>query len=264
MVDATSATLSSNPGASTPLSAKHGRGSSSVDAAPPESRGSTTPATRETPSLTPFALAFLALPHELLTHILLYLAPDDLGILSRVVGPLEGVERDSYLWAVWVHRTAPSRVGHALFSPLRPDPLELVRRGTLRGVAIVNGVRAGGYWASPSAVRLSMIHDKLSRRSLHRHLSLALYLRPSRSALVRAGILHALPRGTSATISARAHALERARARDAARQALRAMGQRTFVEALKLGIWKDTQRVLLALCPSIRERQRFFEGLARA
>lgn len=54
-------------------------------------------------SLTPFATSFLALPPELLTHILLYLAPDDLGVLSRVVGPLEGIERDRYLWAVWVH-----------------------------------------------------------------------------------------------------------------------------------------------------------------
>lgn len=53
--------------------------------------------------LTPFATSFLALPPELLTHILMYLAPDDLGVLSRVVAPLAGVERDRYLWAVWVH-----------------------------------------------------------------------------------------------------------------------------------------------------------------
>ncbi|BEI80082.1 hypothetical protein CcaverHIS002_0106110 [Cutaneotrichosporon cavernicola] len=215
------------------------------------------------PHLSPFALSFLALPPELLTHILLYLAPDDLGILSRVVGPLEGVERDSYLWAVWVHSTAPSRVGHALFSPIRPDALELVRRGTLRGMAIINGVRAGTYWGSPAAVRLSAIHDTLTRRSLRRHLSHALCMRPSRPALVRAGILPGVPRGASSNISARAYNLERARARDAARQALRAGGLKSFVEKVGLGIWKDSQRVLLALCPSIRERQRFFEGLAR-
>lgn len=116
-------------------------------------------------SLTRFATSFLALPPELAVHILLYLSPDDLGILSRVVEPLNGVERDEYLWDVWVHQvgvflsngflsnviqTAPSRVEHALFSPLslRPDPLELVRRGTLRGVAVVSGVRGQGYWAS--------------------------------------------------------------------------------------------------------------------
>lgn len=108
------------------------------------------------------------------------------------------------------------------------------------------------------------MHDTLSRRSLRRHLSLALYLRPSRPALVRAGILPAVPRGASSSISAGAHALERARARDAARQALRTVGQRSFVDAIRLGMWKDSQRVLLALCPSIRERQRFFEGLATA
>jgi hypothetical protein len=113
-------------------------------------------------------------------------------------------------------------------------------------------------------VRLSTIHDNLSRRSLRRHLSLALCLRPSRPALVRAGILPAVPRGAAPSISARAHALERARARDAARQALRSVGKKSFVETLGRGIWKDSQRVLLALCPSIRERQRFFEGLAGA
>jgi hypothetical protein len=51
-------------------------------------------------------------------------------------------------------QTAPSRVNHALFSPLqqRPDPLELVRRGTLRGVGIVSAVRSGAYWSSPAVI----------------------------------------------------------------------------------------------------------------
>ncbi|GMK54675.1 hypothetical protein CspeluHIS016_0112610 [Cutaneotrichosporon spelunceum] len=237
----------------------------STNEAPLVARDSTmAPAEMAISHLSPFALSFLALPPELLTHILLYLAPDDLGILSRVVGPLQGVERDSYLWAVWVNSTAPSRVRHALFSPFRPDALELVRRGTLRGMAIINGVRAGTYWSSSAAVRVSEIHDTLTRNSLRRHLSLALCMRPSRPALVRAGILPAVPRGVSPSISAGAHALERARTRDAARQALRAGGLKTFVETMRRGIWKDSQRVLLSICPSIRERQRFFEGLARA
>lgn len=59
--------------------------------------------------LTPFAASFLALPPEILTHILLYLAPDDLGILSRLIPPLAGVERDRYLWAVWVHSVSCAR-----------------------------------------------------------------------------------------------------------------------------------------------------------
>ncbi len=77
-----------------------------MNAAPPAGDTTMVPPPTFTPRLTPFALALLALPPELLTHILLYLAPDDLGILSRIVGPLEGVERDSYLWAVWVHHVS--------------------------------------------------------------------------------------------------------------------------------------------------------------
>lgn len=42
------------------------------------------------------------------------------------------------------------------------------------------------------------------------------------------------------------------------------MGQKSFAEAITLGHWKDAgQRVLLALCPSIRGRREFFEGLGR-
>jgi hypothetical protein len=77
-----------------------------MSAAPQAGDATMAPQPTIAPRLTPFAIAFLALPPELLTHILLYLAPDDLGILSRIVGPLEGVERDSYLWAVWVHHVS--------------------------------------------------------------------------------------------------------------------------------------------------------------
>lgn len=45
-------------------------------------------------------------------------------------------------------QTVPSRLSH--FFAFRPDPLELVRRGTLRGIAIVNSIRDGTYWASNS------------------------------------------------------------------------------------------------------------------
>lgn len=148
-------------------------------ATPPHQTPTTPP-----PALTPFALGFLALPPELATRILLFLAPDDLGVLSRTVEQLAGVERDAYLWSVWIssvsgrwrgcavlrrrqHRdalgrrkqpltrtpplqTAPSRIHHALSSPLhpRPDAAELVRRGTLRGLAVISGVKADIYWGS--------------------------------------------------------------------------------------------------------------------
>ncbi|RSH78234.1 uncharacterized protein EHS24_002698 [Apiotrichum porosum] len=219
--------------------------------------------------LTAFANAFIALPPELRTHILLFLSPDDLGVLSRVVEPLEGIERDHFLWTTWISQTAPSRVGHALFSPLslRPDPTELVRRGTLRGVAVVSGVRAGGYWASPSAVRLSRAHDTISRVTLRRSLSTALAARPSRLALVAKGILPPSAGRAEASICARAFALDRQRARDEARRALRAsgVGSRNVPDRLESSPgWHDAgraERVVLALCPGIRQKRRFFENL---
>ncbi|KAL1407240.1 hypothetical protein Q8F55_006657 [Vanrija albida] len=219
-------------------------------------------------ALTPFALGFLALPPELATRILLFLAPDDLGVLSRTVEPLAGVERDAYLWSVWISQTAPSRIHHALSSPLhpRPDAAELVRRGTLRGIAVINGVKAGMYWGSDTAVRLSSIHEKLSSDRRRRKLTAALHMRPDPSRLVAAGILPPAAPTAAAMIRARAHALEGARKRDTIRRALRGfgVGSRRFEDVAPTGVWKDRgERVLLALCPGIKEKQRFFEALAR-
>jgi hypothetical protein len=55
-------------------------------------------------ALTPFATAFLDLPPELRTHILTYLAPDELGVLARSFPPCAGIESDGYLRAVWFHK----------------------------------------------------------------------------------------------------------------------------------------------------------------
>jgi len=61
-------------------------------------------------TLTRFGTAFLSLPDELRTHILTYLSPDDLGVLSRVVEPLTGIETDTYLWMIWIRRVSVSSV----------------------------------------------------------------------------------------------------------------------------------------------------------
>lgn len=66
--------------------------------------------TTTTTTLTPFATAFLALPPELRISILSFLTPDDLGVLSRVVAPLEGIERDHYLWTMWISKVGAMSV----------------------------------------------------------------------------------------------------------------------------------------------------------
>ncbi|RXK40931.1 hypothetical protein M231_01779 [Tremella mesenterica] len=225
---------------------------------------------KEDDQITSFALGLFALPAELQTRIFLYLSPDDLGVLSRCVEDLAGVEEDEYLRRVWFKKTAPSLLDFKLFSPLncRPDPAELIRRGTLRGVAIISGVRSHGYWASESAVRLSRIHATLHLAHLRRSLAAALspLTRPDHTSLHAQRILPSSSRRTSASISAMAYRLERQIAKDQVRRALlgRKVG-RTLVEVMELshGVWQEGERVREAICPSIRGKRVFFEGLAR-
>lgn len=57
------------------------------------------------PAPSPFAARFLTLPSEIQTHILLFLSPDELGVLSSVP-QLSGIEKDKYLKAVWIRRVS--------------------------------------------------------------------------------------------------------------------------------------------------------------
>ena len=67
-----------------------------------------------------FSAALLSLPPELQTRIYLFLSPDDLGVLSRCVDRLEGIDQDGFLRMVWFSQV----------SDLDPDPLDSnTRRG---------------------------------------------------------------------------------------------------------------------------------------
>lgn len=57
------------------------------------------------PIPSPFASRFLNLPTELQTQILLFLSPDELGVLSSVP-QLSGIEKDEYLRTVWMRRVS--------------------------------------------------------------------------------------------------------------------------------------------------------------
>lgn len=69
----------------------------------PDETGTPLPTPLPTPS--PFAARFLTLPSELQTQILLFLSPDELGVLSSVP-QLSGIEKDEYLRTVWIHRVS--------------------------------------------------------------------------------------------------------------------------------------------------------------
>ncbi|KAK4686519.1 hypothetical protein P7C73_g3601, partial [Tremellales sp. Uapishka_1] len=256
-----------------------------------------------------FPARFLALPPELLTRILLFLSPDDLGVLSRCVAGLKGLEEDEYLKRIWFRKastsfceriislirlqTAPSRLAHALFSAShpRPDAEELVRRGTLRGVAIIHGVRNQGYWSSEAvschsplstilytttplksrsqAVRLSLIHSTLHLRTLKRQLShlLSPSHRPLAANLHSRRILPSASMYQSPQISALVFVLEREQNKDQVRKALRngRVGEKRFWDVMRddAGLWREGERVRWAICPGINEKKRFWEELAR-
>lgn len=119
------------------------------------------------------------------------------------------------------------------------------------------------------AVRISSAHDKLLRATLQRSLAAALAHRPTRPALVAAGILpiSALRKDASAVICARAHDLDTALARCDARRALRSKIGRCAADVLPLHMaWAGeagrAERVRLAMCPGVKGRQLFFESLS--
>ncbi|WRT64644.1 uncharacterized protein IL334_001578 [Kwoniella shivajii] len=217
-----------------------------------------------------FPASLFSLPVEIQLRIYLYLSPDDLGILGRYVRQLRGIEADGYLREIWFKHTAPSRLDHYLFAPShgRPDPSELVRRGTLRGIAVISSIRSNGYWCSESAVRLSQIHTKLHQENLKRILNLHITSnRPSIKSLHSRRILPTSNILTSSKISAKIHLLEKARAKDKIKKALtdRKVGQEKLIDILNqtngmMGVWKDdNERIRLALCGSIKSVKRYWE-----
>ena len=117
------------------------------------------------------------------------------------------------------------------------------------------------------AVRLSRTHANLQLALVRRALTVALAPshRPSAPALYALGILPAPSTRASASIAAAAHTLQRQLERDHVRRALlvarvgRSLGE---VMQAHAGLWREGEAVRTALCPSIRGRKRFFEGLA--
>jgi hypothetical protein len=64
------------------------------------------------PNPRPLTAALLSLPPELQTRIFTYLSTDDLGVLSRCVPELGGVEEDAYLRRIWFQRVRPGCLSH--------------------------------------------------------------------------------------------------------------------------------------------------------
>jgi hypothetical protein len=128
--------------------------------------------------------------------------------------------------------------------------------------------------SSSQAVRLSRIHAKLQSSHIRQTLSLSLSpkTRPAPSALYARRILPSPDITTSPRISARAHELERRKERDEVRRKLAAklrlggLGLGEVMDRVK-GVWKDGgvggEWVRRAICPGVKEKKAYWEGLSR-
>lgn len=112
-----------------------------------------------------------------------------------------------------------------------------------------------------------MIHERLTLSNRRRFLSAFLGARPTRESLISRGILP-VP-NVRGRLAAQIHALERHRRFESIKHALvsQGLGSKRFLEVRQESGWlwrREEERVLLAICPVIKEKQRFYERLSGA
>lgn len=110
-----------------------------------------------------------------------------------------------------------------------------------------------------------MIHERLTLSNRRRFLSAFLGARPTRESLIARGILP-VP-NVRGRLAAKIHTLERQRRFESIKNALvsQGLGSKRFLEVRQESGWiwrREGERVLLAVCPVIKEKQRFYESLS--
>lgn len=111
-----------------------------------------------------------------------------------------------------------------------------------------------------------MIHERLTMSNRRRYLTSFISARPSRESLIERGILP-VP-NVRGKIASKAYTLERQRHFEAIKRALVAQGLgKQFVEVRREIGWlwrREEQRTVLAICPVIKQKQKFYEELSAA
>ncbi|EIW64170.1 uncharacterized protein TRAVEDRAFT_61880 [Trametes versicolor FP-101664 SS1] len=222
----------------------------------------------------------LYLPPETLLDILSYLDLPDLTCLAQAYPELAQLAEDPLLHRKRLLVVAPSRVSHSLFGqstagvPLRPTVSDLVHRGILRGMGIERRWRAGLYFSSPHMVK--QYECSLRLQWTHARDVLAHSLR-ARSPAARETFYHTrvLPRETSAApVSARLvstvrrlrWALQRDRlarfVKDRSEMVEKGGAVAWLESTGRAALWRENERVRLAVCPGIKGIVKFYEQLA--
>ncbi|KAI0368862.1 hypothetical protein BV20DRAFT_980448 [Pilatotrama ljubarskyi] len=223
----------------------------------------------------------LYLPPEILLYILSFLDLPDLTSLARAFPDLAQLVEDPILHRERLRVVAPSRLSHSLFGqspsglPLRPTLPDLVHRGIIRGLGVERRWRAGLYFYSPNMVR--QYESSLRLQWTHARDVLAHALR-ARSPAARETFYHTrvLPRETSAapvsaplvsTVRRLRWALQRDRLARLVKdrsEMVKNGGVVAWLEGKgRSALWRENERVRLALCPGIKGIVKFYEGLAR-
>ncbi|KAI0354608.1 hypothetical protein OH77DRAFT_1590390 [Trametes cingulata] len=223
----------------------------------------------------------LYFPPELLLYILSFLDLPDLTSLARAYPELAQLAEDPLLHRERLRVVAPSRVSHSLFgqspsgSPLRPTLPDLVHRGIIRGLGIERRYRAGLYFYSPLMVK--QYEHSLRLQWTHARDVLSRALR-ARSPAARETFYHTrvLPREASAapvaaplvsTVRRLRWALQRDRLARLVKdrsEMVKHGGVVAWLEGKgRSALWRENERVRLALCPGIKGIVKFYEGLAR-
>ncbi|KAH9849217.1 hypothetical protein C2E23DRAFT_784556 [Lenzites betulinus] len=225
----------------------------------------------------------LYLPPETLLHILSFLDLPDLTSVARAYPELSVLAEDPLLHRERLRTITPSRVSHSLFAlspaglPLRPTVADLVHRGIMRGMGIERRWRAGHYFSSPHMV--NQYETSLRLQWTHARDVLAHTLRArspgTRETFYRTRVLpcEAPAPAVSARLVSTVRRLRWALQRDRLARFVRdrseavGRGQGGVVAWLersgRAALWREDERVRLAVCPGIRGIVKFYEGLAR-
>ncbi|KAF9074856.1 hypothetical protein BDP27DRAFT_1380952 [Rhodocollybia butyracea] len=242
-----------------------------------------------------FLLLLNEIPTDIILHILSYLDLPDLDSLAQASPFLAALAVDPVLHKNRLRIVAPSRIQHSLFGQgpqgiaFRPTVGELVHRGIMRGLSIERHWREGTYFHSHCSIVHYEAGMKLARKNTSRIINTQLlnrqqkqdkydFLRELRQAQIlpdeessslrlchsllpvvrklkwliqkdtlskkiRDGTVYNIP-GQACSTSFRS---------------LEVFGM--WLEGRGRGIVHDNERIRLAICPDIRKKVGFYEGL---
>ncbi|KAJ3994128.1 hypothetical protein F5050DRAFT_1776890 [Lentinula boryana] len=238
-------------------------------------------------------LNLIELPTDIILLIFSYLDLPELSSLAQLSPFLAVLASDPVLHKNRLRIVVPSRIQHSLFGQgpqgiaFRPSIAELVHRGVIRGLSIERRWREGTYFHSHRSIIQYETSLKLARNQTSRIISMQLRqrIRDSKKFLKTLHQAHVLPDEESSSVHVSRSLLPvmrklkwsiqkdelSKRIRDGTLCSIpgqlsnRSIGSLeafcNWLERRGRGIVHDDERVRLAICPDVREKVGFFEGL---